>query len=190
MRLTKKSLLEIKEKFYNIFCLISAEPVSEKWATCYNCHVALRVISHLPMSGFLNKSVSQPVTPLGVCLEISIPIHKLISIIDFERPKHVILCLKCLGDSFLAIDGSLFTRCMKCLSFFNNVEPEFDGMYWEAFQGTEYDMHVAYCKTSRKGNIFPIDRNLGSHLPTLWERFSPKKLTKIKPFLLRKDQIK
>lgn len=190
MRLTKKSLQELKEKFHGIFCLVAAKPISEKWATCYNCNVALRVISHLSISGFLNKTVSEH-TPIGVCLEINFPTNKLISIIDFKLSQHVILCITCLGDSFLATDGSLFTRCLKCLSFFLDVEPGFDGMYWEGFQGTDYDMHVASCKKQEKAKHVPSNcHNHRSPTQSLFDRFSSRKRTKIKPFLLRKDQIK
>lgn len=194
MSLTRQSLCEIKERFRNIFCLVAAEPVDEKWATCYSCHVAMRVISHLPISGCLDTSDSQHI-PVGVCLEIDVPYNKLISIVNFERTQHIILCIKCLGDSFLAIDGTLFSRCTKCLCFFNNVESHLDGMYWENFQDTEYDKHVAGCKISRKEkNIHPTQHNHQnpshniSH--NIFTRFLPKKRKEIKPFLIRKDQIK
>lgn len=178
----------IEEKFNDIFCLIAAKPVNEKWATCYNCHLALQVISHFSISGFLNKSISRYI-PVGVCLKPDIPTNKLISIINFDLSQHIILCLTCLGDSFLATDGSLFTRCQKCLYFFENVEPDLDGMYWERFQGTDYDLHVASCKKQGK------TKQISSHFTnpaasSLFARLSPKKSIKIKPFLLRKDQIK
>lgn len=170
----------LEETLSKLFCIVSTKPIDEKWATCYNCDKAIRITSHVPIGeNFLNTLGS--LNALGVCVQPQHPTNKVVAIISFKRREHIVLCLKCLGDSFLAIDGDLYTRCSHCLKFFSNEEPNLNCcMGWDGYLGSDYDLHITSCKLRTKK--YESKSKTNSILPF--------KYRNIKPFLLRKDQIK
>ncbi len=178
----KKDYPSLIDKIYENFCIVPAEPIDEKWAICYSCMKALRIVSHIPINGLTDTHNPRQDT-LGVCVKPDLH-HQLVSLIDFDQQKHIVLCTQCLGNTFLSTRGnSLWRRCEKCLVFFNDTDPDYDISYFnQGYVGTEFDVHYSNCRSF-------VGKTRSSFFKKCTSERSNGHAT-IKPFLLRKDQIK